>query len=140
MGPDESLEIGGGYTTLNFHWPTWLNGGNGLTTHLQTIRQIRIFLEALIVLGIMTGYREAIINVVKFVFIFIKNPKNAFRRHSVPKIIPFMPWSSNNRSFSLLFVVLNLKNFFFAFLFCDCETRKNRQKMPEHLKSKHPCS
>uniref|UniRef100_A0A914QZE7 Uncharacterized protein n=1 Tax=Panagrolaimus davidi TaxID=227884 RepID=A0A914QZE7_9BILA len=97
MGPDELSEIGGGYTKLNFHWPTWLNGGNGLTTHLQTIRQIRIILEALIVLGIMTGYREAIIDVVKYVFNFIKNPKNAFERHSVSKIIPFVPWSFNNK-------------------------------------------
>ena len=61
---------------INWPLPTWLHSDLGLIDPaiLQTIVQIRIFIESIIVLGIMTGYREAIINFIRFVFNATKNP------------------------------------------------------------------
>ena len=55
---------------LNFNLPKWLYSDMGLNDPaiVQTIVQVRIFLESIIVLALMTGYREAICNVFKFIY------------------------------------------------------------------------
>uniref|UniRef100_A0AC34FPZ5 Uncharacterized protein n=1 Tax=Panagrolaimus sp. ES5 TaxID=591445 RepID=A0AC34FPZ5_9BILA len=71
-----------GYTNVDLQLPEWLDGAYGLTENLQTLRQLRIFLEAIIVLSIMTGYREAIAAFIKFVFNVVKDPRKAYQRSS----------------------------------------------------------
>ena len=65
---------------IEIELPNWIEGELGLTDFrmFPTIRQFRIFLESIVVLSIMTGYREAIVEVAKIVFRTFKNPRNSF--------------------------------------------------------------
>ena len=66
-------------------FPPWLDGIHGLssTAILQAIVQLRIFIESIIVLSIMTGYREALVELIKFVFGVFKNPPKVSRKLAV---------------------------------------------------------
>uniref|UniRef100_A0A914QNE2 Uncharacterized protein n=1 Tax=Panagrolaimus davidi TaxID=227884 RepID=A0A914QNE2_9BILA len=68
------------YVLVQF--PVWLIGSYGLLSLVpkHMISQIRVFLDAFIVLILMTGYREAIINFLKTVFFALKNPRKAFQK------------------------------------------------------------
>ena len=68
---------------LVFALPDWLEGYYGITSSpvSEAICQCRIFIESLIVLFIMTGYREAIIRFFKVVIHALKNPKQFY--HSI---------------------------------------------------------
>ena len=59
---------------IDFRLPLWLDGDYGLTALpiLQAVVQLRIFIECLVVLFVMTGYRESVIN-------FLKNSRNIFK-------------------------------------------------------------
>lgn len=62
---------------MNVEFPLWLDDRLGVSDpmSIQTLRQIRVLVESVIVLGIMTGYREALIKAFKFAYNFIKNPR-----------------------------------------------------------------
>uniref|UniRef100_A0A914Q4Y6 Anoctamin n=1 Tax=Panagrolaimus davidi TaxID=227884 RepID=A0A914Q4Y6_9BILA len=66
----------------DFRLPLWLNGDYGLVSDpaRQMLSQFRVFTESIIVLFLMTGYREALVKFVKFIFAAIENPKNAYHR------------------------------------------------------------
>uniref|UniRef100_A0A914PJ94 Uncharacterized protein n=1 Tax=Panagrolaimus davidi TaxID=227884 RepID=A0A914PJ94_9BILA len=67
-----------GYFDLRL--PTWLNGAQGLTSSKQMLGQLRIFIEALIVLLVLTGYREAIVKFIKFTYFILRNPRKVFQQ------------------------------------------------------------
>ena len=60
----------------------WRSEALGLTDRhtLQALRQCRILIESIIVLSIMTGYREAIFKAARFAFQFLKNPKKSYQK------------------------------------------------------------
>ena len=62
---------------INFTLPPWLNVNYGLPSPpiLQAIVQGRIFIEAMVILFIMTGYRESIM-------LSIKTPRRYFKKRS----------------------------------------------------------
>ena len=64
------------FLCFDLELPLWIYGHMGLNddTIIQFIFQIRIFLESIIVLALMTGYREVIINFVKFICRIIRKP------------------------------------------------------------------
>uniref|UniRef100_A0A914QKA5 Uncharacterized protein n=1 Tax=Panagrolaimus davidi TaxID=227884 RepID=A0A914QKA5_9BILA len=66
----------------SFRFPAWLNGSYGLFTSApkSVILEIRILLDSLIVLSLMTGYREAVIDLLKTVFLALKNPQKTFQK------------------------------------------------------------
>uniref|UniRef100_A0A914Q2I3 Uncharacterized protein n=1 Tax=Panagrolaimus davidi TaxID=227884 RepID=A0A914Q2I3_9BILA len=74
------LELG------NFQNCAWIFGSMGLTMpiSLQMFRQLRILFEAILVLTVMTGYREAIISFFTLIFFVIKHPIEAFRSLRYP--------------------------------------------------------
>ena len=43
------------------------------------IIQMRIFIEAILILVIMTGYRESVIGFVKYFYMKIRNPKKTYK-------------------------------------------------------------
>ena len=65
-------------------FPPWISSvlGIGDPIMLQAFRQLRIFIECVIILTIMTGYREALITFAKFVFRFARNPSDAYYKMS----------------------------------------------------------
>uniref|UniRef100_A0AC35F4R1 Uncharacterized protein n=1 Tax=Panagrolaimus sp. PS1159 TaxID=55785 RepID=A0AC35F4R1_9BILA len=67
---------------LDFRLPFWLDGSYGLMALIprRMISQIRVFLDAFIVLVLMTGYREAIINVLKTMYFTLLNPQKTFTK------------------------------------------------------------
>uniref|UniRef100_A0AC35GFC6 Uncharacterized protein n=1 Tax=Panagrolaimus sp. PS1159 TaxID=55785 RepID=A0AC35GFC6_9BILA len=66
---------------LDFRIPLWLDYSYGLSSVFPRLMiiQIRIFIESLIVLFIMTGYREVIENVVKYIYRIIRHPRKNFK-------------------------------------------------------------
>uniref|UniRef100_A0A914PDH0 Uncharacterized protein n=1 Tax=Panagrolaimus davidi TaxID=227884 RepID=A0A914PDH0_9BILA len=67
---------------LDLRIAEWFDGTYGLSSDIprQMIVQFRILIEAFVVLGIMTGYREALIDFVKIVFDFLRHPLKTFKR------------------------------------------------------------
>uniref|UniRef100_A0A914QCD1 Uncharacterized protein n=1 Tax=Panagrolaimus davidi TaxID=227884 RepID=A0A914QCD1_9BILA len=65
-----------------FKYPAWLGGSYGLFSSAPraVILEIRILLDALIVLSLMTGYREAVMDLLKTVFLALKNPQKIFQK------------------------------------------------------------
>uniref|UniRef100_A0A914QWH1 Uncharacterized protein n=1 Tax=Panagrolaimus davidi TaxID=227884 RepID=A0A914QWH1_9BILA len=72
----------------SFQLPEWLddyNRGFGLESPAiyPTVKQLRIFLESIIILAVMAGYREAIIKFFNYLFRLFKKPKPSLPKNSV---------------------------------------------------------
>uniref|UniRef100_A0A914QBF1 Gustatory receptor n=1 Tax=Panagrolaimus davidi TaxID=227884 RepID=A0A914QBF1_9BILA len=67
---------------LDLRIADWFDGENGLASTFprQMILQFRILIESFIVLAIMTGYRESLIDFMKFNYKFMCHPLKTFKR------------------------------------------------------------
>ena len=67
---------------LDFRLPLWLDGESGLTDPVprQMFTQLRVFLECIVTLFIMTGYREAIRDAFKYGYSVLLNPRKTWRK------------------------------------------------------------
>uniref|UniRef100_A0AC34FIE3 Uncharacterized protein n=1 Tax=Panagrolaimus sp. ES5 TaxID=591445 RepID=A0AC34FIE3_9BILA len=70
---------------MDMRLPEWFDSMDGLTSDnsRQMIVQFRVLFEAFIVLAIMTGYREAVIDFVKFIYKILWNSKKSKTKSKV---------------------------------------------------------
>ena len=69
-------------TCMEMEFPVWMERDFGLTDPLifPAIRQLRIFIESIVILTIMTGYRETVVDSIRFILKFFKNPRKSFAK------------------------------------------------------------
>uniref|UniRef100_A0A914PGA8 G-protein coupled receptors family 1 profile domain-containing protein n=1 Tax=Panagrolaimus davidi TaxID=227884 RepID=A0A914PGA8_9BILA len=67
---------------LDLRLPLWFDGPSGLADNAprQMIRQIRVFIESIIILFLMSGYREAGINFIKFLWFSIMHLQKSYKK------------------------------------------------------------